>query len=302
MLKKYGPFWGALLALVALFIFAENALAPNFQSCVSQHPASHGNEKTQQKGRIVFKIVIAESVCTLQLIDRHNGFFAALAAFAIAGFTFTLWRSTDKLWRAGQDQLRHAKEEAFATAMSRLKEESRLQEQTGIALQSVQAAQTSNEIMRLSAERQLRAYIFVDEAKFERDSEERWAIHITLKNSGQTPAYDVKATVERGFSAPRNEAGTFPLTDEADIFPTFTFGAQSPHTVRLPCDEPPSDIPTGLNGWYAISQSDMRAYLWGRIDYVTFEKPQWTTFQMVNHFGNVANFSFCAVGNDSSRQ
>lgn len=163
-------------------------------------------------------------------------------------------------------------------------------------------AEATLRVLQDTAEKELRAYIFVNEATFQMEPDGRWAILIKLRNSGQTPAYDVRAVVERDFAAPRNEASVFPLTDEADIFPTFTFAPQSPHTIHLPCDEPPLDIARGQDGWYAISQSDMRAYVWGRIDYSTFGKPHWTTFQMVNYFSNVASFSFCAAGNDSSRQ
>ena len=79
-------------------------------------------------------------ICSLRLVDRHNGFFAAVAAFIIAAFTFTLWQSTEKLWRASEDQLEHTKSEAMSAAMKRLKEEVRLQEQISISQQSADAA------------------------------------------------------------------------------------------------------------------------------------------------------------------
>ncbi len=97
MLRKYGPFLGALVVLAFLFVWSENAVAPHFQSCVGQYGADRGDKEGKEKGRIVIETIVAESVCTLQLIDRHNGFFSALAAFAIAVFTWTLWRSTSGL-------------------------------------------------------------------------------------------------------------------------------------------------------------------------------------------------------------
>lgn len=203
MLKKYGPFWGALLVLAALFIFVENAVAPNFQSCVSQHSTSQGDEKTQQKGRVVLKTVLAESVCTLQLIDRHNGFFAAVAAFVIAGFTFTLWRSTEKLWRASEDQLDHAKNEAMSAALRRLKDEVRLGEQIEIARQTADAA-TLNAQALIDSERAhlhavikntnlhdaLRAAIWYTNSPGMDDGHisNRPAVEFCLKNLGKTPA------------------------------------------------------------------------------------------------------------------
>jgi hypothetical protein len=43
-------------------------------------------------------------------LDRFGSAITALATIAIAGFTFTLWRSTDRLWRAGEDQIAIARE------------------------------------------------------------------------------------------------------------------------------------------------------------------------------------------------
>jgi hypothetical protein len=41
----------------------------------------------------------------LELIEKYNGAFTALASIAIACFTLTLWRSTDKLWRTSERAL-----------------------------------------------------------------------------------------------------------------------------------------------------------------------------------------------------
>lgn len=190
MLKKYGPFLAAFLVLAALFIFMENAVAPNFQSCVSQHTTSESNEKAQQKGRIILKTVVAESVCTLQLIDRHNGFFAALAAFVIAGFTFTLWQSTEKLWRASEDQLEHAKSEAMSAALKHVREEARLNEQIEILRQSAEASAEHARIAGAALTQLERPYIFIFDVKeFEFDSEcAEFFVEYSVANYGKMPA------------------------------------------------------------------------------------------------------------------
>jgi hypothetical protein len=133
MLKKFGPFCGALLVFLIVFLLAENYAAPSFQNCVSQNSETQSTEESENKSHIIGRLIFAESVCSLRLVDRHNGFFAAVAAFAIAAFTFTLWQSTEKLWRASEDQLEHAKNEAMSAAMKRIKEEARLLEQIEIA-------------------------------------------------------------------------------------------------------------------------------------------------------------------------
>jgi hypothetical protein len=51
---------------------------------------------------IVVSVIKTQAIYSFGLVDRHNGFFAALAGIAVAAFTFTLWLASDKLWRSGQ--------------------------------------------------------------------------------------------------------------------------------------------------------------------------------------------------------
>ncbi|BAB53685.1 mlr8038 [Mesorhizobium japonicum MAFF 303099] len=39
-----------------------------------------------------------------EFVDKYDGLITALATLAIGAFTYTLWKSTDKLWRAGRDE------------------------------------------------------------------------------------------------------------------------------------------------------------------------------------------------------
>jgi hypothetical protein len=80
--------------------------------------------------------------------DRHD-FVSAAAALAVAIFTFTLWRATDKLWAAGERQLEH---------------------------------------LSVTAERQLRAYVNVTRVTV-KDFGLRARYFVEIKNYGQTPAY-----------------------------------------------------------------------------------------------------------------
>jgi hypothetical protein len=53
-----------------------------------------------------------------ELLEEYGGVLTALATVAIAWFTFTLRRSTDRLWEAGEGQLRVAKDSADAAKAS----------------------------------------------------------------------------------------------------------------------------------------------------------------------------------------
>jgi hypothetical protein len=101
--RRYLIFWAACVGLLCIFIWTENYAARGFQECVKQYSSDHGNEKGNKETSVVS--ISAQSVCSLRLIDRHNGFFAALAAFIIAWFTYTLRRSTDELRESGEKQI-----------------------------------------------------------------------------------------------------------------------------------------------------------------------------------------------------
>jgi hypothetical protein len=79
----------------------------------------------------------------IDFIDVHNGFFVVLFTGGLVAFTAALWRSTDKLWEAGERQLRHFKSEAARARFDRLKDTQRLVEQIGIARETSDAARRS---------------------------------------------------------------------------------------------------------------------------------------------------------------
>ena len=93
------------------------------------------------------------SVALGGFVEIHGNGITAFATLAIALFTWTLWRSSEKMWTATQDALRHAEE---------------------------------------TAERQLRAYVHVARGGIKFDSPETSEWHLEIKNFGQTPAYNVR--------------------------------------------------------------------------------------------------------------
>jgi hypothetical protein len=107
-------------------------------------------------------------------LDTHNGSVSALAGIAVAFFTAVLWRSTEKLWRAGEKS-------------------------AGLTRKALQAAHDANAIAERSIFEQNRPWVFVDEIAWG----EGGLISVSFKNSGFTPARDLCKAVEwRVFSRP----------------------------------------------------------------------------------------------------
>lgn len=76
---------------------------------------------------------------TAQFLDKMGGAITALATIAIAIFTFTLKRATDKLWDAGERQLNFLTETSAAQSRH-------MQASIRAATDSANAAITSNQI------------------------------------------------------------------------------------------------------------------------------------------------------------
>jgi hypothetical protein len=136
-------FW--LIVGFALILGVISLIPAHYEICKEGAKAS---EESCPSYRVVPLLVIEVG----KILDALSVAITALATIAIAWFTWSLRRSTDKLWDAGEAQRA-------------------LSEQT--------------------AERQLRAYVFVFNGVAGRDVDGRIKVDITLRNSGQTPAYDL---------------------------------------------------------------------------------------------------------------
>lgn len=194
--------------------------------------------------------------------DHDN--IIAFGTVMIAIFTYVLYRSTDKLWTAGEKQLLH---------------------------------------LENTAELHLRAYIFVEWARLECEQGNNWSIHVSIKNAGQTPAYKVTINTDREIGAPKPDDVTLAFSKNADSHPRSSIGPGASIILRLPCNWDFCVMDPGIQGWQQAAKNGERAYVWGRIDYITFEKPHWVTFQMECAFHSQVNsFGLCANGNDSDEQ
>jgi len=65
-------FFATIVTALLIFILAENQVAPSFQSCINQNSTGQSAESSNDYGKIV-TFVKAQSICSLRLIDRHNG-------------------------------------------------------------------------------------------------------------------------------------------------------------------------------------------------------------------------------------
>jgi hypothetical protein len=113
MLKNIVVLISAFAVFIVVFGWAENQIAPSFQSCIGEQSGQKAAQSSENNGSVIARLIKAQAVCSLQLIDRHNGFFAALAA--VAAFTFTLWWATDKQGELTRESIDLAREEFNAT-------------------------------------------------------------------------------------------------------------------------------------------------------------------------------------------
>jgi hypothetical protein len=135
--------------------------------------------------------VIFYSAWRLAIAADHWGILiTAFATVAIGYFTFTLKKSTDKLWEAGERQLDHAKDEAFSGALRNLREEARLGEQIEILRQSAEASAEHARIAGAALTQLERPYVFIFGVRvIKRDAQSRdFFVEYTVANYGKMPA------------------------------------------------------------------------------------------------------------------
>jgi hypothetical protein len=124
--------------------------------------------------------------------------------------------------------------------------------------------------MRWSAMRQLRAYVYLDNAYFEQHGAD-WKITYVIKNFGQTPAHKVKVT---------EAAEVVDWNAGAPIVPVasyqFNLGVMAPGGDFF---ENEADL-KGTATLNDLTYGTKAIFLVGRIDYRDiFKKKQWSTFQ-----------------------
>jgi len=167
-------------------------------------------------------------------IEIVGALVTAAATIAIARYTYTLKRSTDRLWDAGERQLSHLKE---------------------------------------SAQQQLGAYLGVSEGHIvSHDGGNTFVVEISIKNSGQTPAYQVTHCIDADVRDRLSRAAEpFPLPAKRPQEWVMAPGA----TWKLA-----KDIAIGGPSGASSVAKQRDIFTWGRVDYFdVFDKPQYLLFR-----------------------
>jgi hypothetical protein len=101
--------WLAAVFVVFPSLVGLHTQAPLFALACPPNDSQQTNQ-SHQENCAPFKVLAVRSLSDLRLaigqfIDTNKDDIAALSAVAVALFTFTLWLSTHRLWRAGERQL-----------------------------------------------------------------------------------------------------------------------------------------------------------------------------------------------------
>jgi hypothetical protein len=157
-----------------------------------------------------------------------------------------------------------------------------------------------------TAERQLRAYIGIDNAVFEKATHSATTgatdsmsgfIKLEIKNYGATPAFNLIAKTGFKIGTDAEGIGVIPLTDGAENYPKVSIPPGKLFTLSVRA----FDERISIEKWRRFSEKEQRAYLFGRLDYEdSFGQPRFVTFQLKGQFGRMASLSYCADGNDSN--
>ena len=128
---------------------------------------------------------------------------------------------------------------------------------------ATKAAIEANRIARKSAERQLRAYVFLTKASIE-----NWAAgeqpfaHLTVVNTGQTPAYGVEFWAAVQIVTPDKVLPDFERP--ANLHTSrYSLGTNIPTYKKMPI----SDKPMTEDIRHAIVGGDLTVFVWGEITY-----------------------------------
>jgi hypothetical protein len=165
------------------------------------------------------------------------------------------------------------------------------------AQQSATATTASVKLAGQTAKRQLRAYVFVDSARFEPPPAPNspWYIRVTLRNFGQTPAYSVVVKCEKEICATKDENIIPPFSTNVAVHPPAIMPPGHPHLALLVCEEL-----CNYQAWNSLVQAGKNAYIWGHVDYIdAFAKRRFTTFYSVCHPAVAYDFAYCKSGNDA---
>jgi hypothetical protein len=175
-------FW--LMAGLVLVVGVMSLIPAHYEICKEA-------EKAQQEGCISYQVVPFAWIKVAQILDKAGVAVTALATIFIAAFTFTLKAATDRLWKAGDEQLKFVRESAIEQAAN-------TEASLAISDKAAAAAERSAKVAEDALFVAQRPYIFVTIAQFREQlnpntfnytGPEVWPwIDFQLENHGRTAA------------------------------------------------------------------------------------------------------------------
>jgi hypothetical protein len=176
--------FGAAILLTFVAIFAKFSVEAYEQAC-------DANQGGYSYGCSLYGVTLTFARVLEHFVETYDRAIETISTFLVAVFTYTLWRSTDKLGDMSVEQgaamEKSIRESArAATAIEAIAKHFEI---------SSKAAADSVLTMKERTGQQLRAYLTIGAgfAVFQETAKNlRFAIHPQLLNSGQTPAHKVR--------------------------------------------------------------------------------------------------------------
>jgi hypothetical protein len=120
----------------------------------------------------------------------------------------------------------------------------------------------------------------------------RYYVDLAFKNWGNTPARKGTVKFEFALRDAIQRDPVIPFTDKAETMENLVFAPGHQQVLHINRNEI-SRVERG-------GGCERAAYVWGRLDYIdAFDKPRFTTFQVVHTFTEVEEFAVCANGNEA---
>jgi hypothetical protein len=217
----------ALLSTLIVWLLWLFGTSEPFGSCIHQRKNYQAYQALHKETLFPIKLNIRlalNAACGVHVSNEYQGAIVALSGIAVAIFTGTLWWSTTRLWRS-TDRLVHGAED--------------------------------------TATRQLRAYVFVAEAEIVGLGTLVPMVNITIRNTGQTPAYDViMSAMAKAFNS--EQVAVFDEAKPDENSSRFVFGpsAHGRRTVELAAFLGQPEQRTALQ-----SRNGPILFVWGVITY-----------------------------------
>lgn len=260
----------ALIALVYLAIAEMLSFTPvpDLALCLIQAEHSQQTADNDEK-----KYCPAFHTGVIASLDALDGFLEHHDKSVVGGFTIILaistiglWLATIKLWAAGEKQFGLLSESAAAQGVD-------MRSSIAAANRAAKAAEDSVDMAGAANERQLRAYVFISKSKLSKVVlGQKATISFSLKNTGQTPAFNVRMQSTIGFApfpehVPPN-VDSHPFSPRRALAPQ----AEMNHNVEL-------ENPINQTAIRMLELHQSAIYVVGRVCYRdTFGKDRWTRF------------------------